>query len=440
MNKLLDKPLKYFAGYALIVLIASIPAYYYIVNAIWNEELDEHNYIVRDHIIEGFRRQNFSEEEFNKSLELWNKIQPITTVRLSDHGKGKDSLYNITRPLFHEGEKENDRFHALSFLEGEMQNDRFRGLITYVEMYGKVYQVRIETNMEETDETVLAISLVTLIFITLIITGFVILNKKLSKRIWAPFYDTLAKLKKFDLNNTYMLNFRTTDIEEFNELNRVLSLLIENNRSVFKQQKEFTENASHELQTPLALLKSKIDLLIQEPSLTQEQRKLIEALDNSVGRVSRINKNLLFLARIENKEYKSEEVNVSACLTVLLDTFKDFLDTPENLEERIQPTILVNANESLIEILITNLLSNAVRHSSKDDKIIVLLEKNSLIISNSGSESLKREFLFKRFLSVSSKNPGTGLGLAIVKQICDKYGWKIAYRFSGNLHVFSVTF
>ncbi len=194
------------------------------------------------------------------------------------------------------------------------------------------------------------------------------------------------------------------------------------------------------MQTPLALLKSKIDLLIQDSSLTQEQRKIIESLDNSVGRVSRINKNLLFLARIENKEYKFEEVNVSRCLTGLLNTFKDFLDAPENLQENILTNISVKANESLIEILITNLLSNAVRHSSKDDKIIVSLENNSLIISNSGSESLKREFLFKRFLSVSSKNPGTGLGLAIVKQICDKYGWKIAYRFSGNFHIFSVSF
>ncbi len=440
MRKLLDKPLKFFVGYALIVLIASIPAYYFIINAIWNGELDEHNYIVREHIINGFKKQNFTEEEFNTSLALWNKIQPTTTVMLAPKGKQKDSLFNISRTLLHKGEKQNNQFLDYLLFEGELQHDRFRGLLTYEEMYGKTYQIRIETNMEEASEVVLAISFVTFIFIGFIVTGFIILNKKLSKRIWAPFYDTLEKLKGFDLNSTANLNFNTTDILEFKELNTVLTKLIENNLSIYRQQKEFTENASHELQTPLALLKSKIDLMIQDDSLTEEQRKIIESLNESVSRVSRINKNLLFLARIENKEYPLEKVDVSIRLRSILDAFKEFLTDQKAIDEEIQPDLVVQANESLVEILIRNLLSNALRHSPQEGKIRIALEKNALIISNEGSESLKKEFLFKRFISASSQNPGTGLGLSIVKQICDKYGWKISYQFFGNQHVFSIHF
>jgi signal transduction histidine kinase len=393
------------------------------VDAIWINELDDHNDSIRRQTQNGFSKLRHK-EDLENAIALWNQVQAGTQLLPAASGAGKDSVYTVERVITD---------------DGEIETERFRGLLTYIRIDGRPYQLTIETNVEEADETVLAISLITGLFIALLITGFILLNRWLSTRIWAPFSDTLEKLKRFDLSSSDAITFKTTDITEFVELNSALAKLIDNNLSAYRQQKEFTQNASHELQTPLALLTSKIDLLIQDPSLTPEQRVIIESLDASVSRVSRINKNLLLLAGIENREYKPERVNLSAQLLSILDLFKAFSEK-NRIQASIAPDIFILANESLIEILITNLLSNAFRHGTDDNLVTVILNEKILTVSNSGSASLKNEFLFRRFMSASTQNPGTGLGLAIVKEICDKYGWHVSYHFTNAEHVFSLSF
>src|SRR5690606_20238110 len=135
---------------------------------------------------------------------------------------------------------------------------------------GKWYHLRIETNVEETDETMLAITIVTLLFFVLLVIGFIMLNRQIAKKIWQPFRNTLEKLKSFDLTTRQAVSFDQTDIEEFEELNQSLQKLINKNILVYTQQKIFIENASHELQTPLAVLKSKMNLLLQHKNITNE--------------------------------------------------------------------------------------------------------------------------------------------------------------------------
>lgn len=423
MTKLLNKPLKTFIAFTCVVLACSIPAYFYLVESIWIDELDDHNERLREQIQTRFK--DASQDELNKKIMLWNEIQSTSQITHATK-TSKDSVYLVEREILDNGVKE---------------LERFRGLYSTIQLNGVLYSLTIETNVEEVHETVFAISVITCLFIILLIVGFILLNRKLSKRIWIPFTDTLNKLKVFDLNDTGAIDFAKTDIQEFAELNGALTKLIDNNIRVYKQQKEFTQNASHELQTPLALLKSKVDLLIQDPSLSTEQRKIIESLDNSISRVTRINKNLLLLAGIENKNYQSEEVDLSELVNTLTGTFKDFAeDKGCDISISIKAGVLVKANESLVEILISNLLSNTVRHGVLKSGISVTLDGRSLIVSNEGKSALNEANLFKRFISATTENPGTGLGLAIVKEICDKYGWRVTYSFTGNQHVFSVFF
>lgn len=426
MTKLLNKPLKAFTLYAILILVCSIPAYYLIVDSIWMEELDEHNYILREQTQEGFNKLHPTSDELSQSISLWNKIQPASTVfNEAQNSPINDSIYTINRIVSHNGQTE---------------SDRFRGLLTAIKIDGKYYKLRIETNVEEADETVLAISLITCIFITLLIVGFILLNKRLSKRIWQPFYNTLEQIKSFDLNQSKTPAFSNSDIEEFQELNQSLSKLIKNNLTIYNQQKEFTQNASHELQTPLALLKTKLDLLVQDVSLTEHQRQTIETLDESLARITRINKNLLLLAGIENKEYSIASVDIKLMLSSLVKRFKEYTDQPDTITEDVYEAVTVSANESLTEVMISNLLSNAIRHGSDNNKIHIVLKDRTLTISNSGTTSLKSEYLFKRFASASSQSPGTGLGLAIVKEIADKYAWTVSYAYKENLHFFSIKF
>jgi signal transduction histidine kinase len=287
-----------------------------------------------------------------------------------------------------------------------------------------------------------AVTSLTVLFFVLLLGGFILLNRKISKRIWQPFYQSLNAIKKFDLTQHEKLTFEDTDIEEFSELNQSLDKLIAGNVTVFNQQKEFADNASHELQTPLAIIQSKLDLLLQSKDLTNEQYNIIEEANKALARVTRINKNLLLLTKIENSEFmENERIDVSELLSSTISVLTNFSEQKQlDLTTTIAPGIIVTGNKVLIEILWNNLLINAIRYSHVGGTISVLLSSKKLVISNAGNGSLKHEHLFKRFSSISSQTPGTGLGLALAKQICNRYHWEISYNFQNSNHVFYVHF
>jgi len=423
MTKLLNKPLKAFILFTFLVLSASIPVYFYFIESIWMDELDDHNRQVKEQIRTGFNASH--SVLLNEKIALWNAMQSSSRIEPVS-GFRRDSVYVVEREMME---------------SGPMEEERFRGLTSTVVLGGKPYLVTVETNVEEIHETVLEIALITGLFILLLIAGFILLNRRLSARVWLPFTDALEKLKRFNLDSNESVVFKETDVEEFTELNAVLTQLIENTRQSYRQQKEFTQNASHELQTPLALLKSKLDLLIQDRSLNTSQRQVIESLDNSISRISRINKNLLLLAGIENRGYESGTLDLSGIVRNLFDVFSESASSLGiGLSAAITEEEIIDANESLLEIMISNLLSNAVRHCSPKSDIRVILNDRVLVIDNEGGASLDAANLFRRFTSAGTGNPGTGLGLAIVKEICDKYGWQVAYVFAGGRHVFSVSF
>lgn len=423
MSKLLNKPFKAFTIYALIILACSIPIYYVVVDSIWLEELDEHNHIIKTRIEQGVSKIDFEDSGLSKTLEAWNSIQPGTKLIPSDSLKS-DSYYTITR-----------------YNEFEKETDRFRGLSSYIEINDKSYHLTVETNVEEVDETLSAIAFVTLLFFSLLVIGFVLLNKQISKKIWFPFRATLEKLKSFDLTKHKNISFEKTDIEEFEELNKELSNLIENNISAFHQQKSFIENASHELQTPLSVLRTKIDMLIQSKDLTEEQSTIIMAINDHLSRISRINKNLLLLAKIENNQFlENENVNINEVLNESLELLSVYLEGKSiDIKKSINAHSFLSCNKTLFEILINNLLVNAIKHNA-GAIINIHLDNNVLIFSNSGEPALNNDNLFKRFSVSSSENTNSGLGLAIVKEICNRYNWQISYTFSNNFHSFSIKF
>jgi signal transduction histidine kinase len=347
MSKLLNRSLRRLMIYAGLVLVCSIPAYYFIFSRLWQYELSEHNVVV--------------------------------TAEASRE----------------------DSYLIIVFVTG-----------------------------------------LTVLFFALLIVGLILVNRRISNRLWQPFYRSLAQIKGFDLDQQQPVEFEKTDIDEFRELNQSLHKLIAGNVAVYNQQKEFADNASHELQTPLAIIQSKLDLLLQSQSLTDEQYNIIEEANKALARVTRINKNLLLLTKIENSQFmEKERIDLSALLQNTLPVFASFAEDKQlTLQTDIQPGVMVEGNKILIEILLNNLVTNAIRYSPASDAIAIRLDKQNLSITNAGTAPLKQEQLFKRFSSISSQTPGTGLGLALVKQISNRYGWNIGYAFSNNLHTFTLTF
>ncbi|MCF8462170.1 MAG: HAMP domain-containing histidine kinase [Flavobacteriales bacterium] len=428
MSKLLDKPLKMFALYALLLLSCSIPVYYLVVDHIWLGELDEHNHIIQQRIENKLSKSDFSDEEIGNVVKLWSVVEPGTSLeQVFMSSIPHDSLYEVTRT---------------TDFDGEIETDRFRGLQSYIQINGKTYRLTTETNVEEADETLSAIAVVTVAFFALLLLGFILLNRRISKQIWQPFYATLRNLRDFDLNKNPALKLDSSDIEEFAELNQELEKLILRSVSTFNQQKEFIENASHELQTPLAILRTKLELLLQNESLTQEQSELVSSINAPLSRISRINKNLLLLAKIENQQFAdSEQVEIVNLTEESLELVSDYIANKHISVERLMlGNPIIQCNHALFEILVNNLLINAITHNGDNGIMLVEVSEKGIAISNSGSAELNAQKLFQRFSMSSSSAQSSGLGLAIAKEICERYNWTISYRFENGLHVFSFDF
>ena len=205
MNRLLHKPLKAFALYALILLLGSIPVYVLVMDHIWNNELDENNKLRLEFIKSQLDKGHFNETELNKVIENWSILQPdIRIEKLEKPQPFADRYYSIERP---------------SILEPEEEDlERFRGLESYFELENRAYRIRIETNIEELDETFAVISLITLSFLVIMVIGFVLLNRKITKQSWRPFYQSLQALKSFELSKGQKIELPETDILEFQEL------------------------------------------------------------------------------------------------------------------------------------------------------------------------------------------------------------------------------
>lgn len=277
-----------------------------------------------------------------------------------------------------------------------------------------------------------------LIFASLSIAMFVTI-RFITRRLWQPFDDTLSKTEDFNLARRDLPEFRYTDITEFNRLNDSLYRLISRDRHAYIIQKEFTENASHELQTPLAVTRCKLDLLLQE-GLTERQSELVEELYNLNTRMGRLNRNLLLLAKIENDQYVHRD-SISLCpfIEALLPSYNLLKGTCRvELDNPTDTSPQVKANPTLLECLLNNLIVNAIRHTAEGTVTVSLSDRITLTVSNPGAEALNPANIFRRFKSGDSPGEGTGLGLAIVRAICDYHGWTIAYSFDNNMHSFAI--
>lgn len=429
MSRLLNKPIKAFTAYALVILGLSIPAYYKVVDQIWLAELDEQNEILKENIQHGLEQYQVDDERLEQVLDLWSKIQPWTSILpvSASEARKPDSVYAVIRE---------------NRLDADDGVDRFRGLSSYITANGRHYHLMIETNVEEADEAMLAIAAVAILFFVLLVSGFILLNRRISKRIWKPFRSTLEQLKAYDLTSGAALPLEKTGIQEFEELHDALDKLIDRNVRAYQQQKAFIENASHELQTPLALLKSKLDLLMQNKDVTQAQAEILAAIELPLSRVARINKNLLLLAKIENHQFaEREDMDLSHVLHESMELVADYLEDKRlNITLLVQQPLHLSCNKFLLETLVGNLLTNAIRHSAAGSSIAIHSSANTLTFKNAGTQPLKRENLFERFSISSPETTNSGLGLAIVKEICTRYAWGISYGYEDSLHSFEVTF
>ena len=280
-----------------------------------------------------------------------------------------------------------------------------------------------------------------LLLVLVIVSGGLI-----SKYILAPFKRTMRVIQSFDLKQKEPIRLPVTKTSEFRELNEFLQKMTESARKDYQSLKEFTENASHELQTPTAIIRGKLDLLM-ESDIRDEQAILIAEMQNALERLSRIHSSLTLLTKLENQEYTvGKPVCISNLARETLSSFDELIQLKSlTLEAEIEKGVYVPMHLSLADLLLSNLLSNAIRHNAaaenKKGLIRVNLTRDGLVIVNTGAKpTIPTEELFERFKKGSTGGDSIGIGLAIVRQICDLSHFDICYQYNGGFHLLAISF
>ena len=316
-------------------------------------------------------------------------------------------------------------------------------LTSFKVINGQAYRISSKAVLIEPDDIYLnGIILVfawTFVFLLALV---IVLSEVISWRILKPFNDTLEAIQLFQINQENTIDVHETQTYEFRELNAFLVKMTNRAKNDYIALKEFSENASHELQTPLATMKAKIELLMETPLEEQQVNTLSEIL-NELERLARINSALTLLAKLEHYEYNAaHRIDFSKALQDHLNRFSDWMEMKDiRLEQHIEENVTVTLDEVLGQMLLTNLVSNAIRHNHLQGKIIADLRTNTFVIRNTGTQPLiPVTELFGRFKKGNSALDSVGIGLAIVKKICDLYHHTIEYTYTEGMHAISIHF
>ena len=316
-----------------------------------------------------------------------------------------------------------------------------RAVSGLVSLGSQHYEVVITESREATEYLIQFISLITIALMVVLVFILFLTNRFILNGLWKPFYKTLIEIKSFNISDDKNLELIATKVDEFNELNTAVLTMASNVKSDFQNLKQYTDNASHEMQTPLAVITSKLDMLIQDETLKPEQYGQINDIYAASNKLARLNQSLLLLVKIENNLI--DDIDTFNLKTLVEDKIKQFNELITNkkieLEVNLSPKE-ITASKYLIDILLNNLFSNAIRHNVTGGKLIIILTEDKLVIKNNGQpQTMNTDTIFERFQK-SNKSEGTGLGLAIVKNICSRYKWKICYSMENELHIFHVDF
>lgn len=354
----------------------------------------------------------------------------------------EDGNYIITPTTTELSEGFTDAYRdTLMYMENESEYEPVRLLESVFQQDGSYYKIKVVTSMVEEDDLrkELFFSLLWL-YLGLILT-IVLLNSFFQQKAWKPFYKLLRRLEKFSIEKDEKIKFEETKIEEFQLLNERIDRLLKKSVESYKSQKEFIENASHELQTPLAISINKLELMAENADLPPEQMEELGAVLQSLERLTRLNRSLLLLSRIENRQFaETKNIDWNALVKQIITEFEDFAGHQEvqirlSQEDKIEHS----ANKDLARILISNLLKNAIFHSPSGTAVEVTISSGKIQFMNPGSEALDNNRIFSRFKG-AEKVDSTGLGLAISKAIVEKMDLDLSYAYAFQKHVFTIAF
>lgn len=378
------------------------------------------------------------------------KLKHLNTVIAAQIESGKnfaahDSRKNATIQLLNATPADiHERVAFKTVWNNEIQaNVTDVSVSTFHKINHKNYKITSHTFMIIADEIYLnGIFMVFAWTFIFLISMVIISSEVISSYILSPFNATLQSIQKFTISQKTELQFEKTNTLEFQELNKFLQKMTEKATKDFMALKEFSENASHELQTPIAVIKAKIELLMQS-KLDEDQLTKLGSMLDELEKLSKINHSLTLLTKLENFENKANQyLDICAIVEETLVSFSDLAEMKNIIvTKNIQEKVIVQMDETLGRILLNNLLSNAIRHNQVNGEIHVEVTASKLMIKNTGNKPfVPTEELFGRFKKDNQSLNSIGIGLAIVKKICEIFCHSISYTYVSAYHILEIQF
>ena len=401
----------------LIFVFGSI-AFYFVLQYVLVRQLDETLRGEQQEIVEFVKLHN-QLPDIQNTKHQWITLQPAMFMQ------GRSRAKSIL--VYNKREDEQEWIRQLNFT---------------VHTSTGMYSITVNKSETETEELLKGIILVTIGMIGFILLFNYLINRKLVTRLWQPFYNTIASIKEYHISSQQPLQLAKEPIDEINLLNDSLNQMTQRIHSDFHALRSFTENASHEMQTPLAVIRSKVDTLLQETEGRKETIQQLLSIEDATHRLSKLHQSLLLLTRLENCQFLFDEpVDLENIIETKSEERKELLQA-KNLSLQLNcERVTLNFHPHLAEMLITNLMNNAIRYTPEGGSILIQLTTRQLTISNTATgEALDTTRLFERFYKTDPASEGTGLGLAIIKQICNAAGFTIAYRLTEGKHQFTIQF
>ena len=307
---------------------------------------------------------------------------------------------------------------------------------------GQYFELVVSIPTIEKKDLIEAIFYLVLTLYVALLLAIILINVWVFRKSMKPLYVLLRWLEDNRLGRKRTELHNPTNVTEFCKLNDAVNAYAAHSEEVFEQQKQFIGNASHETQTPLAICRNRIELLMEDESLKEEQIDELAKTLQTLEHVTRLNKSLLLLSKIDNNQFGEEtHVVMNDVLNHFLEDYKDVYEY-RNIDVDMTEDGLfeVDMNEMLATMLVTNLLKNAFVHNADGGKIKVSFSSDAMEFSNTGDDApLDPQRIFVRFYQGKKREGSTGLGLAIVHSICQQSGLQIKYEYRDGMHCFRVT-
>ena len=334
-----------------------------------------------------------------------------------------------------------DYYDAEVYIPEKEETEPARFLVTiFQDGNGQFYELKVATPTFEKDElleTILwwVVWLYLLLLITVVGTTMWIFHNSMR-----PLYALLHWLDGYVPGHKTVPVPNNTSITEFRRLNTAAQQAVDRSEELLEQQKQFIGNASHELQTPLAVLGGRMEYMLDHAGLDEQTMGEVIQMQRTLGHIVRLNKTLLLLAKIDNGQFpENTDVDISAMIREQKELYDDIYEERDiRCDMHLTGSFLVRMNESLASVLVSNLIRNAYVHSEAGARIDIRIEGRTLTVSNDGVTPLDGKHIFERFYQGSKREGSTGLGLALVKAVADSYGLCVGYRFGEEKHIFSV--